>query len=74
MAATWTVTGDLPNQFSTTGSATPVLGHTISFITGNGHQGTIFVSDDQYTTAIVKAALQTKANLVDAINALTHEA
>lgn len=70
MASTWTVTGDLPDQFSTTGSATPILGHVISFITGAGHRGSIFVSNDQYTTAIVKAAIQTQANEVDAINAL----
>lgn len=71
MASKWTVTGDLPDQFSTTGTATPVLGHVISFITGNGHRGSIFVTNDQYTAAVVKAAIQTQANEVDAINALT---
>lgn len=70
MASTWTVTGDLPDQFSTTGASTPVIGHVISFITGEGHRGSIFVSNDQYTTAAVKPALQAQANTVDAINSL----
>jgi hypothetical protein len=70
MAATWTVTGDIPDQYSSSGTGTPVLGHVISLITGNGHRGTIFVNNDQYTPTLVKAALQAQANLVDEINAL----
>lgn len=45
----------------------------IYFQTGNGNTGSIFVADAHYTVAAVKAAVQTKANLVDQINALTHE-
>ena len=74
MSATWTVTGDLPDQFSTTGTATPVLGHVISFITGNGHRGSIFVADDQYHPNLIRPALQVKADLTDAVNALSHTA
>lgn len=70
MAATWTVTGDLPDQFSTTGTATPVIGHVISFITGEGNRGSIFVTNDQYTEASVKKAVQAQANTVDTINSL----
>lgn len=70
MAASWTVTGDLPDQFSTAGTATPVIGHTISFITGAGNRGSIFVANDQYTPTLVKPALQAQATIVDEINAL----
>jgi len=73
MAAYWTVTGDLPDQFSTTGSSTPVLGHLISFQTANGNRGTVFVPNDHYTPAQVKAAVQVQANLTDEINALSHQ-
>lgn len=73
MASSWTVTGDQPGQYSTVGTATPVLGHVISFITGLGHRGDIFIPDDQYDPKIIKPALQVKANLVDEINTLTNK-
>lgn len=73
MSASWTITSDLPDQFSSSGTATPVLGHMIYFLTGNGNSGSVFVADPHYNVASVKAAVQTKANLVDQINALTHE-
>lgn len=74
MAASWTVTGDVPDQFSTTGSATPVLGHVISFQTGNGNAGSVFIPDNHYNPAAVRAAVQAKADLTDQINALSHKA
>lgn len=70
MAATWTVTGDIPDQYSSTGTGTPVLGHVIQFITGNQNRGTIFVTNDQYTAASVKKAVQLQADTVDEINSL----
>jgi hypothetical protein len=70
MAATWTVTGDLPDQYSTVGTSTPILGHVISFITGNGNRGSIFVSNDQYTVAAITPAIQHQANLADDVAAL----
>lgn len=74
MASYWTVTGDSPDQYSSPNGGTPVLGHVISFITGNGHRGSIFVPDDRYDPVVVKPMLQAKANLVDEVNALSHTA
>lgn len=70
MATTWVVTGDLPDQFSTTGTATPVLGHVISFQTGAGNRGSIFVPNDHYTAALIAPMIQLQADEVDKINAL----
>ena len=74
MSAGWTITGDLPDQYSTTSSATPVLGHVISFITASGHRGSVFVPDDHYVAATVKHMVQVKADLTDEINSLSHSA
>ena len=71
MAASWRVTGDRPDQVWFVGSQ-DVTGHTITFTTGNGHQGSVQVPDDQYTPARVRAIIQAKANVVDEVNAL-HE-
>lgn len=73
MSASWTVTGDLPDQYSSTPGQLPVLGHAISFVTANGHRGTVFVPEDKYNEATVRAVIQAKADTVDTINALTSE-
>lgn len=73
MSASWTVTGDLPDQFSSTPGQTPVLGHQISFVTANGHRGSVFVPEDRYNEETVRAVIQPKADTVDAVNALTSE-
>jgi len=70
MASSWTVTGDLPDQFSTSGTSTPVLGHVISFVTGAGNRGSIFVPNDHYTAALIQPMIQLQADEVDKINAL----
>lgn len=72
MASYYTVTGDLPDQYSNVSGNAPVLGHVITFITGNGHRGSIFVPDDRYDPGVVKPMLQAKADLVDEINALSN--
>lgn len=71
MAASWQIAGDVPDQVNFSG-ATPVTGHLITFITGNGNRGSVFVPDDQYNPTRVKAIVQAKANVVDQVNAL-HE-
>lgn len=74
MAASWTITGDLPDQYSTVNSAVPVLGHQMSLITGAGHRGSFFVPNDHYVAATVKHMAQIQADLVDEINSLSHTA
>lgn len=70
MAASWRITGDLPDQVTFTGTA-PVTGHHITFVTGNLHPGSVFVPNDQYTVARVRAIIQAQANTVDGVNALS---
>ena len=73
VASTWTITEDIPDQYSAVNGGTPILGHMIVFITGKGYRGSFFISNDQYTAATVKAAAQVKADLVDQVNTLTSE-
>lgn len=72
MAATWTVTSDTPDQFSTTGAPNPTLGHVITFITGNGNRGSVFVPNDHYTVPATRALIQPQADRADEIAVLTH--
>lgn len=72
MASGWTITGDLPDQYSTAISATPVIGHVIQFQTASGNRGTVFIPDDHYTVAAVRSAVQVKADLTDEISKLAH--
>lgn len=74
MAATWTVTGDAPDQFSPDNTTNPKLGHVISFITGNGNRGSVFVPNDHYNEAAVRAIIQPQADEADKIAVLTHKA
>lgn len=71
MAVSWQVTGDAPDQVVFRG-ATPQTGHEITFVTGQGNRGSVFVPDDQYTPAQVKKIVAAKAAVVDEVNAL-HE-
>lgn len=67
MAVSWTVTGQLDSQYSADGTGTPVLGHTILFITGNGDRGSVWVSNDHYNEKTVAAAIKAKAEVIDAV-------
>lgn len=70
MAASWKVTGDMPDQvFFIAGQ--PVSGHLISFITGNGHPGSVQVADHDYVPARVRGIIAAKATVVDQVNGLS---
>ncbi len=69
MAATWTVTGQLADQ-SQFIAGQPVSGHVVSFQTGNGWRDSVFIPDDHYTPAKVKAAIQAAADRADAVGSL----
>lgn len=71
MATTWTVTGDTPDQFEYAGGRDPVPGHYITFSTGEGNRGSVFVPDDHYNTASVRKIVAAKARVVDEIAILT---
>lgn len=70
MAVSWTVTGQLDNQYSYDGSGQPVLGHVVSFITGAGERGSVFIPEDKYTVANVSKAIHAKAEIIAAVGRL----
>lgn len=71
MAATWHVTGQAADQYEVDGAGNPITGYAVSFITGNGNRGSVFVPKDQYREATVKTLIQAQANTMDAIGGLT---
>jgi hypothetical protein len=48
-------------------------GFDISFTTGQGHNGSVFVPQARYNTANVKAAVAEAAALMDDVGRLTHD-
>jgi hypothetical protein len=47
-----------------------VRGVEVSFTTGAGHSGTVFLPEDAYSPEAVAAAVSAKAALMDAVGAL----
>lgn len=72
MASTWTVVDQIPNQYGPSIGNNPQLGVVISFITGDGWRSSVWVSDDHYTAAEVRAAITAKVAVVDAVGKLAH--
>jgi hypothetical protein len=71
MSATWVVNGQRQTSQMLAGGDF-VAGQNITFTTGGGHTGTVFVPLTQLgNTAFVKAAIQARADALDAIGALT---
>jgi class 3 adenylate cyclase len=66
----WTVTSSQPNTIvDTAGRVTK--GYQVTFLTGMGHTGTVFVPDAQYQPEMVRAAIKAQAAIVDAVNTLS---
>jgi hypothetical protein len=72
MASTWQITDQIPNQYGPTVGTSPILGVRVEFITGAGWRSSVWVADDHYTPAEVKAAITAKVAVVDAVGALKH--
>lgn len=72
MASTWTVVNQIPNQYGPSAGTAPELGVTVEFITGDGWRSSVWVSNDHYTTAEVRAAINAKVAIVDAVGKLAH--
>lgn len=67
--STWTVDSQAEQvQGSSQGIVRGVL---ISFTTGKQNKGTVFVPDTQYSVDAVRAAIQSRAELLDAVSALS---
>lgn len=71
MAATWHVTGQNADQFEWDGAGNPVTGYRVSFVTGNGNRGSVFIPVDKYTDVKgTRAVIQQQANLMDEVGTL----
>lgn len=70
MATTWQVTGDTPEVYDTTSAGNPVVGHQITFLTGAGNRGSVFVPNDHYNVRSVKNLVHAQAVIADEVAAL----
>lgn len=48
-------------------------GYQVTFLTGDGHTGSVFVPMAKYTVDNVRAAVQAGANLLDSVGGLTSQ-
>lgn len=68
----WRVTGSIEQtQISTDG--TPVTGLRVSYITGNGGTGTVFVPAGQASVDNIRALVADAAGKTDQVNSLSSE-
>jgi len=70
--STWKVVGVNPSVDVSSGGQ-PVKGNQITFQTGLGHRGTVFVPDTTPVPDGVKAVVAVAASRVDAIATMTSE-
>lgn len=69
-ASSWQVTGQIEGQqFNESHQLVP--GVTITFTTGQGHQGTVFVPQAQYNPARVRELVGQRAALMDEVGGLS---
>lgn len=71
MDTSWQVTGDVPNQWGFDAASNAVAGHVVSFTTGRGNKGSVFVPDDHYTVDEVRALVAAQAKRADDIRSLS---
>ncbi len=71
--ATWQVTGDVPDQYDFNAGGTPVVGHQISFLTGAGNRGSVFVPNDHYHPDKIRPLIHAQATIADSVATLTSE-
>lgn len=69
--ATWQVTGDTPGQYEFDAAGNPVLGHIVTFTTGQSNKGSVFVPNSHYNPGAVRALIGPEAARADEIRNLT---
>lgn len=69
--ASWEVTGDTPDQYDFAAGGNPVLGHVITFITGERNRGSVFVPNDHYSAANVRKLVAAQAKTADEVGSLS---
>lgn len=71
---TWQVTRQVADYQIIDLAGLPVTGVLVSFITGAGNRGNVFIPDDQYANAAnVQAALALKAAQMDLVGSMTDQ-
>lgn len=65
----WTVTGQTQGQ-EIADNGQLVRGFTVTYRTGNGVVGSVFIPAAQYTTDTVRAAISAQAALLDQVHGL----
>lgn len=68
----WRVVSQTPGARVIPGVAAPVSGYTVTFVTGTGATGNVFIGQSDYTPDNVKAAIAAQAATLDAIANLDH--
>lgn len=69
----WQVQGIDPSAHVTAANGDLVYGARVRFVTGAGNAGTVFVTNDELTPAIVGERINLRAALLDAIAAMSSE-
>lgn len=69
----WAVTNQAETMDLDPSTGGFTAGYKISFRTGGGHNGSVFLSNLHYTPDIVKRAIDAKAALLDAVGTLTSD-
>jgi hypothetical protein len=67
----WIVTSQLTDQVIVTAAGQAVTGVQIFFITGQGNEGSIFITNNHYTPKVVKPAIHAAAAQIDTIGQLS---
>jgi hypothetical protein len=67
----YTVTSQAVDQYDFSAPGNPVLGTVVYFVTGNGHQGSVFVPQARYTINNVKTLVEGAAKSLDAVGSIT---
>ncbi len=70
MAASWKITGQAPDQFEFDGAGNPVTGFRVSFLTGAGNKGSVFIPETHYSAAAARTMVTALANKMDEVGSL----
>ena len=68
----WTVTGQVPDQYSAGAAGQPVIGTFVYFTTTEGNPGSVFIPEQHYTTENVRKAIEARATVIDSVGRLAH--
>lgn len=70
---TWQVVGQAPASKVNPSGTDVQEGYDVTFVTGQGHTGTVFVPLSQYRPDRVKELIAARAAMLDQVGSLTHD-